>query len=242
MLYNRLMRLDRLLANSGLGTRSAVKEAIAKGKVTVNGIVIRDPSFKVTEEDDVTCLGESVGTGSFLYFVFDKPDEVLTAMEDKRYKCVGDFIPDDLKGKHLSPVGRLDYHTTGLLLITNDGELSHKITSPRYKIPKEYLVSYDGEPIGTEIAEELRQGITLTDMDKPVKLAPCTLEILDGNTVVITLTEGKTHEVRRIISHYGRTVSSLRRISIGPLRLPEEKLGEIRKLTKDEIRQLKDMF
>ena len=242
MMYNRPMRLDRLLANSGCGTRSSVKEAVAKGKVTVNGNIVKDPSFKVTEEDDITCFGESVGTGSFLYFVFDKPDEVLTAMEDKRYKCVGDYITGDLKGKHLSPVGRLDYHTTGLLIITNDGDLSHKITSPKYKIPKEYLVTFEGEPMGEDIAEDLKRGITLTDMDKPVKLAPCTLKVIDDITCIITLTEGKTHEVRRIISHYGRTVSSLRRISIGPLRLESVNPGGLKKLTKDEITQLKDMF
>ena len=236
------MRLDRLLANSGCGTRSSVKDAIVKGGVTVNGAVIRDPAFKAEETDDITYFGESVGAGSFLYFVFDKPDEVLTAMEDKRYKSVGDYITDDIKGKHLSPVGRLDYHTTGLLLITNDGELSHKITSPRYLIPKRYLVSYEGSPFDDDIKEELSRGITLTDMNKPVKLAPCTLETRENNECVITLTEGKTHEVRRIISHYGRTVSALRRISIGPLELETVEPGSLRKLTKEEIRQLKDMF
>ena len=236
------MRLDKLLANSGVGTRSEVKKMIASGRVMVNGSVSRDPSTNVSEDDSIKIDGNEADTGEFLYFIFDKPDCVLTAMDDARQECVGNFIPKELKGKHLSPVGRLDYHTTGLLIITNDGELSHKITSPKYKINKTYLVEYEGEELTNNIAEELAQGITLTDMDKPVKLAPCRLELLNNNKCKLILTEGKTHEVRRIIAHYGRSVVTLRRISIGPLSITEEPTGELRPMTKDEIHSLKCMF
>ncbi|MBP5262207.1 MAG: rRNA pseudouridine synthase [Clostridiales bacterium] len=233
------MRLDRLLANSGIGTRSEVKKMIGRGRVAVGGVIIRDPSADVSEKDSISVDGNDISSGEYIYLIFDKPDEVLTAMEDTRHKCVGDFIPDKLKGKHLSPVGRLDYHTTGLLIITNDGDLNHRITSPRYKIPKTYHVRYGGEPLTEDIIQSLSEGITLTDMDKPVKLAPCVLEISGINECLITLTEGKTHEVRRIISHFGRTVISLRRISIGPVVLEEDNEGLLRTMTPEELQSLK---
>ncbi len=240
MMYNRLMRLDKLLANSGYGTRSKVRDLISSGAVTVNGVQIKDPGYKTETGDQVKINGESFGGREHIYLVFDKPDEVLTAMEDKRYKCVGDYIPQDLKGKHLSPVGRLDYHTTGLLIITNDGDLNHKLTSPRYKIPKTYEVTYQGDPLTDIIAEELSRGITLRDTDECVKLAPCTLINAVNNTCTITLTEGKTHEVRRIISHYGRQVITLRRISVADLRLNEANPGMLREMTDDELQLLLD--
>jgi len=236
------MRLDRLLANSGIGTRSEVRKLISKGRVTVNGTSVRDASADASESDIILIDGEEVSAASHLYFIFDKPDEVLTAMSDTRLSCVGDFIPGNLKGKHLSPVGRLDYHTTGLLIITNDGDLSHKITSPKYKLPKTYLVEYEGTPFTQKDAEDLASGITLTDMDTPTRLAPCKMEIINDRTCKITLTEGKTHEVRRIISHYGKTVISLRRISIGPVCLSEPEPGRLRTMTEDELQSLKDMF
>ena len=232
------MRIDKVLANSGYGTRSGVKDMIAAGMVRVNGNVVKDPGLHVSDSDEISVDGVEFDRRDYLYYVFDKPDEVLTAMEDKRYKCVGDFIPGDLKGKHLSPVGRLDYHTTGLLIITNDGELNHKLTSPRYGISKQYKVEYQGGCLPAEAVRELAAGITLTDMDKPVKIAPCTLEITDDHTCILTLTEGKTHEVRRIISHYGRQVVTLRRIAVGGLTLDEEAPGKLRPLSKEEIELL----
>jgi len=232
------MRLDKLLANTGVGTRSEVKGMILKGRVTVNGALVRDPGFGVNTEDDIAVNGQQIDSNEYIYLLFDKPDGVLTAMEDPRLDCVGNYIPDSLKGKHLSPVGRLDYHTTGLLIITNDGTLNHKLTSPRYKVEKSYLVTYEGDDLTREIAAELKQGITLTDMEEHTKLAPAMLELKGNKTCLITLTEGKTHEVRRIIAHYGRSVVSLRRISIAGLRLDLEEPGLLRPLTKEELSYL----
>ena len=143
------MRLDKMLANSGFGTRSEVRALIAGGAVSVNGVTARKGDLQVSEEDEVICGGKPVSSDEHLYFLLDKPDEVLTAMEDPRLTCVGEFIPDNLRGRKLSPVGRLDYHTTGLLIITNDGTLSHRLQSPKYKIKKIYLVNYEG-PSWTE--------------------------------------------------------------------------------------------
>lgn len=236
------MRLDKKLANSGYGTRSEIKTLISKGQIAVNGTITRDSGFKVANEDEITINGHSISTTDYLYFVFDKPDCVATAMEDKRLECVGDFIPKNLKGKHLSPVGRLDYHTTGILIITNDGDLNHKLTSPKYKIPKTYKVEYEGDLFAQDVIDDLAKGITLTDMDKPVKLAPAKAVLPEDHVLLLTLTEGKTHEVRRIVSHYGRTVKTLRRISIGSFEPTDLESGDLRELTDDELKSLQAMF
>lgn len=234
------MRLDRALSNSGYGTRSDVRTLIKKRKVTVNGEVVTDPSMHISDTDSIGIEGEDTRLKDKLYYLFDKPDEVLTAMEDKRYKNVGDFIPPEIRNLKLSPVGRLDYHTTGLLMITNDGDLSHRITSPKYEIPKVYRVTYEGKTLTEEEIREAEEGVTLTDMDKPVKLLPCKIDKVSEDTVNITLYEGKTHEVRRLISHFGRQVISLRRISIADIRLPEDSVpGTLYEMTEEQIEGLK---
>ena len=235
------MRLDRLLANSGTGTRSSVRSLIASGGVTVNGVTAKDPGMQVKETDVIICGGTEIGHKENLYFLFDKPDCVLTAMEDPRLPCVGNYIPDELRGKKLAPVGRLDYHTTGLLIITNDGELSHRLQSPKYHIAKRYLVTFEGKEWSEKEIGEVKEGVTLTDMDKPVKTAPALLSVTGSNTAEITLFEGKTHEVRRIFAHFGKEVTALRRISLANLEIEKttENTGAIRELTEDEIKNLK---
>lgn len=235
------MRLDRLLANSGLGTRSSVRSLIASGGVSVNGVVVKDAGIKVSESDHITCNGNEIGLKENLYFLLDKPDGVLTAMEDPRLPCIGEFIPDELKGKKLAPVGRLDYHTTGFLIITNDGELSHRLQSPKYHIAKRYLVTFDGPDWNEEEISRVAAGITLTDMDQPVKTAPAELKRIDDTTAEITLFEGKTHEVRRIFAHFGKEVLALRRISLAGLEIDKstENTGTIRELTDEEVDILK---
>ena len=234
------MRLDRALSNSGYGTRNDIRTLIKKRKVTVNGEVVTDPSMHISDTDSIEIEGADTSIRSKLYYIFDKPDEVLTAMEDKRYKNIGDFIPPELKNLKLSPVGRLDYHTTGLLIITNDGDLSHRITSPKYEIPKVYKVTYDGNTFTQEEIREVEEGVTLTDMDTPVKLRPCKTDKVSEDTVNITLYEGKTHEVRRLISHFGRQVVTLRRIKIADISLPEDSVpGTLYEMTKEQITELK---
>lgn len=229
-----------MLSNSGYGTRSTITKMIRGGLVTVNGTVIKDSGYHVKETDEVLLNGSATVQKDNLYFVFDKPDGVLTAMEDKRLPTVADYIPTEIKNLKLSPVGRLDYHTTGLLIITNDGELSHRLTSPKYKIPKRYLVTYKGDALDNSHIEEAASGMTLTDMDKPIELAPANLEPLSDNQAILTLTEGKTHEVRRIISAWGREVLELRRISLGALQLPDDSIpGTLTELNEEQVIQLK---
>lgn len=232
------MRLDKLIANSGLGTRSEIRKLITRGLVCVNGTVIKDAGLAVTEDDLVTVNGEEVGLKTHLYYIFDKPDEVLTAMEDKRLTTIADFIPDALKSRKLSPVGRLDYHTTGLLIITNDGDLSHRLTSPKYKIPKTYLITFEGEPVNSEMISKFADGFTLTDMDEPVKLAPSTLTPIDDTHAELIIKEGKTHQVRRMMAHFNRSVTELRRIAIGDIKVPEQKEGILIEMPSEDVEYL----
>lgn len=235
------MRLDKMLANSGLGTRSEVRALIAGGAVSVNGTIAKKADMQVTGSDVVLAGGKQVSSEEHLYFLLDKPDEVLTAMEDPRLTCVGEFIPDNLRGRKLSPVGRLDYHTTGLLVITNDGTLSHRLQSPKYKIRKVYAVHFEGAAWTDEETAEVAAGVTLTDMDEPTLLSPAEVRQTEDGKAFITLTEGKTHEVRRIFAKFGKEVTALRRVELGCLKINEDtaECGALRELTKDEVSGLK---
>ncbi|MBP5179981.1 MAG: rRNA pseudouridine synthase [Clostridiales bacterium] len=238
------MRLDKALAASGYGTRSEVKTLIAKGLVSVSGKVIKDPGYRIPDDElnTVEVQGQSATIREKIYLMFNKPDGVLTAMEDKRLHNVGEFIPANLKGRKLSPVGRLDFHTTGLLILTNDGELSHRITSPNYDINKVYEVTYEGPSLTSAQKDEARQGVTLLDKDKPVKLKPAVLEFVNEKQAYLTLTEGKTHEVRRIFAQWERPVTALKRVSVGSLHLDDDlEAGGLRELTNEEIDSLKEL-
>ena len=242
------MRLDRLLANSGLGTRSRVRDKINHGGVTVNGTVISDAAFHVTEDDSILIDGHEINCKTHLYYLLDKPDGVLTAMEDKRLPCVADYIPSELKSKKLSPVGRLDYHTSGLLLITNDGELSHRLQSPRYEVPKTYLATFSGQDWTENEINTIASGFTIRDKGYSEQIAPAALEMTDPSDdglsrALLTLHEGKTHEVRRIFAHFNKEVAALRRIELAGVKVSREldSCGRFRPLTDDELRLLFDV-
>ena len=238
------MRLDRLLANSGLGTRSTVRDIVSRGSVQVNGAVISDPSFHVKETDSITIDGQEINLQTKLYYLLDKPDGVLTAMEDKRLPCVADYIPPELKSKKLSPVGRLDYHTSGLLIITNDGELSHRLQSPKYEVPKVYLATYRGLDWTDEEINTIRSGFNIRDKGYSEQIAPADLKIVEssGGTgrALLTLHEGKTHEVRRIFAHFNKEVLELRRIELAGIKIEEgpDSCGTFRPLTEVELNML----
>lgn len=238
------MRLDKLLANSGYGTRSEVKEFLRKGRVMIDGEVIRDPGYSVTEEmgSRITLDGEEVKSSEYLYFCLNKPDGYLTAMSDDRLPCVGDLLPSQLKTKKISPVGRLDYHTTGVLLLTNDGELSHRLTSPKWHREKVYLVTYSGSDLTEKEVVLFQKGMTLCEKGHaPEKLKSAKLELLPGKQCRLTLTEGKTHQVKRMLAATGRSVELLHRESIGTLKLKDGQFpGEMYALSDEDIRLLKE--
>ena len=238
------MRLDRLLANSGLGTRSQVRSKISHGSVSVNGAIVNDASMHVSEDDSIEVDGSPINCQTKLYYLFDKPDGVLTAMEDKRLPCIADYIPNELKSKKLSPVGRLDYHTSGLLIITNDGELSHRLQSPRYEVPKKYLVIYQGSSWTEEEINTVSSGFTIRDKGFAESIAPAGLKVIEEYEGVgkahLTLHEGKTHEVRRIFAHFKKEVIELRRIGLAGLKISEDldDCGALRSLTDNELQLL----
>ena len=233
------LRLDKFLADMGKGTRSALKEAVRKGRVRVNGEVIKKADIKVRiPGDTVTLDGEEVAYAVMEYYMLNKPQGVVSATEDKKYPTVLDLIADK-KRKDLFPVGRLDLDTEGLLLITNDGDLAHRLLSPKKHVDKVYYAQLDGVLTEADCAA-FADGLVLED---GYRCLPAQLRLLadDGgrSEVLITLHEGKFHQVKRMAARCGAPVLYLKRLSMGPLRLdPALECGKWRYLTKEEKESL----
>ena len=231
------MRLDKYLTNQGIGSRSQVKALIKSKKVFVNNVLENKPERHIDENNDIVSLdGVNLEYNRFYYYMLNKPPGVLTAVKDNNCKTVMDIM-DVTPKEGLFPVGRLDKDTEGLLLITNDGELSHNLLSPKKHVNKTYYVELNGELIDSDI-DLFAKGL---DIGEKNITKPATLEILsDRNKAYITITEGKYHQVKRMFQAIGLTVTFLKRISMGSLTLDKNlKSGEYRKLTKEEISNLK---
>lgn len=236
------MRIDRILSNSGYGTRSQIKDLIRCGRVRFQGEIITDPSLSI-REDQASLLsldGEPAAASRYLYIALNKPAGYLTALEDSRLPTIAELIPQELLFKGLAPVGRLDYNTTGLLLLTNNGTLSHRLTSPKWHVEKTYLVTYSGNTLTQEICSLFAKGITLKEPGHEiVSLAPARLELCTGDTCRLTLTEGKTHQVKRMMACVDRSVESLHRESVGGISLAQgPQSGHYRNLSEREIDML----
>lgn len=226
-------RLDKIISSQLNIPRSMARTQIHRGKVTVNGEICRDPSknFDV-DTSEFTYKGQAVSYKEFLYIVLNKPKGVLSASTDKNRETVIDLIPAQLKRPNLAPVGRLDRDTTGLLLITDDGNFAHKIISPKSDILKTYEVTLDGE-ITPEIQRAFAKGITLAD-GTPCKSA--VLEILDKQKALVRISEGKYHQIKRMFGTVGLGVNELKRLKIGAFALPKTlEEGECRELTDQEL-------
>lgn len=232
------IRLDKYLADMGKGTRSEVKKAISKGLVRVNGAVVKKPETKLDIEiDQVLYEGESVGYAQFEYYMLNKPAGVISATEDKRERTVVDLI-EDKKRKDLFPVGRLDRDTEGLLLISNDGELAHRLLSPAKHVDKVYYAKIDGVVTEADV-EVFQKGIDIGEekLTRPAKLR--ILQSGEMSEIELTIREGKFHQVKRMFHAVGKEVVYLKRLQMGPLTLDETlKSGEYRKLTEQEITEL----
>lgn len=234
------MRLDKYLSDMGAGTRSELKKEIRKSGAVVDGTVVKDPGFSVSESSAVVFRGSEVAYEEYVYYMLNKPAGIISASEDGREETVVDLISEP-KRRDLFPVGRLDRDTEGLLLITNDGALSHRLLSPKHHVDKVYFVRVSG--ILTENDAGLfRDGLVLTD---GLECLPADLEILsvsDDDYVSeaeIAIREGKFHQVKRMFASIGSEVIYLKRLSMGPISLdPGLAPGEYRRLTPEELTAL----
>ena len=234
------VRLDKFLADAGAGTRSEVKKFIQKGKVQVNGVPAKKSEIKVSEEDEVVLDGNRISQApEFVYYLLHKPAGYVSATEDKRDKTVMELVASDRKG--LFPVGRLDKDTEGLLLITDDGALAHELLSPKKHVDKVYFAKVSGSFTDEEV-KKFQEGL---DIGNGERSKEADLEILtageDQSEVLITITEGKFHQVKRMVKAVGSEVLYLKRLSMGSLKLDEKlELGMYRRLSETELQELKE--
>ncbi len=225
------MRLDKFLCDCNLGTRSRIKKDINAGLVTVGGNVVRKPEQQVLEEtDEITYKGQRCVYERFVYYMLHKPAGVVSATEDKRDRTVLDLLGDERR-EDLFPVGRLDKDTEGLLLITNDGALAHELLSPVKHVEKEYECHL-AQPVSEAQVRQLEQGVDIGEKDLT---RPAAVQILEDKKITLTITEGKFHQVKRMLHAVGNEVTYLKRIRMGSLTLDSQiPKGRYRRLTEEE--------
>lgn len=229
-------RLDKLLAGAGKWSRREVKALVRQGLVRVDGRLAASAEDKLDPAAAIiTVAGETVALHRFTYVMLHKPAGVLTATEDRKQPTVLDLLPPELRRIGLAPVGRLDKDTEGLLLLTNDGELAHRLLSPKYHVDKRYLARVDGE-LSAADTEAFARGMTLGD---GLECLPAGLEVLPDRVCIVTLREGKFHQVKRMLAARGAPVLYLKRLSMGPLTLDDSlAAGAYRLLRAEEISAL----
>lgn len=236
------MRLDKLLAHTGFGTRKEVKKIIKDGYIEVNGEIQKNVGLKVDPDvDDIRVGGERIYYEEFVYFMLNKPAGVISATEDYIHETVIDLLEpaDSVQDPH--PVGRLDIDTEGLLILTNDGQLTHQLTSPKKQVDKEYYALIEGIVTEEDIAT-FNEGIVLIEDDEEYTTMPATLEIVsvdeeaNESEINVTIQEGKFHQVKRMFHAVGKEVLYLKRVRMNEMKLDESlPLGEYRRLTEEEM-------
>ena len=228
-------RLDKFLCDSGAGTRSQVKLILKAGRVTVDGKVIKDNSCKINPDKQQICLdGELLGGKRRCVVMLNKPAGYVTATEDPVERTVMELLPEEMKHLDLKPVGRLDKATEGLLLFTNDGDLLHRLISPKKEVPKIYYARHEGTADAEDVAA-FAAGLTLRD---GTVCLSAKLEPLEAGESLVTVCEGKYHQVRRMMASRNMTVLYLERRQEGNLTLGDLPRGQVRELTEEEIAQL----
>ena len=228
-------RLDKFLCDSGVGTRSQVKAILKTGAVTVDGVVQKDGSKKIDPAVSCVCLnGEPLQGKRMVVLMLNKPAGFVTATEDKTDRTVMELLPQQYRHLDVNPVGRLDKATEGLLLFTNDGDLLHSLISPKKEVPKVYYARHEGTATAEDIAA-FERGLMLRD---GLQCLPAKLEPLGDGESLITVCEGKYHQVRRMMASRGMPVSYLERRKEGALSLDGLPRGQVRELSDGEIAQL----
>lgn len=214
-----LMRLDKLLSDMGIASRKELREIIRSGRVSVDGAVETRPEVKLDPAQvSVKLDGRELRYQKYHYFMIDKPTGVVTATEDRKQPTVLDLLTPEMRRMGLFPVGRLDKDTSGLLLLTDDGEFAHRVISPKSCVKKRYYAEVEGEADAEDVLAFSR-GILLAD---GTQCLPAELELLGGGKCIVTVMEGKYHQVRRMLASRGKPVLTLRRLSIGGLVLGDE--------------------
>ena len=239
---SKLERIDKIVSNMGYGSRKEVKQFIKDGLVEVNGKVISSNKVKVDPfEDEIIFNGGEVDYKEYIYLMMNKPQGFISATHDKMCRTVIDILEPQHQIFDAFPVGRLDKDTEGLLLITNDGKLAHGLLSPNRKVNKVYYAEVDGAVIEEHI-EKFKDGVTF--LDDNYKTMPAKLEIVEAgenmSKTLVTIQEGKYHQVKRMFEAIGLEVVFLKRLSMGTLELDEElEIGEYRELTEEELDSLR---
>ncbi len=229
-----MIRLDKYLTDAGICSRSEARRLIRAGRVSVDGVAVTKPEEKIDEGAQVTADGIPVSWSQERYYMLYKPAGVITATEDEQQKTVLDLFPKELR-KDLSPAGRLDKDTTGLLLLSTDGDWIHRIITPKKMVPKVYLAETDGTPTEADV-HRLSEGIELAD---GTKCLPARLEVLKEGQCRVTVYEGKYHLVKRMLAACGKPVQKLHRESIGAVSLCKSlNPGDFRPLSEQEIRDV----
>jgi 23S rRNA pseudouridine2605 synthase len=225
------MRLAKYLAHAGIASRRAAESLVREGRVAVHGEVVRDPATDVSS--GVSVDGAAVTVEPREVYALNKPAGVVSTAEDTHgRRIVTEFVPSQ---RRLYPVGRLDAETTGLILLTNDGELANLLTHPRYEVPKTYVAEVEGGPVGEPELRRLREGVELEDGIT----APAGVRQIDDDRIELVLREGRKRQVRRMCEAVGHHVVSLERVAFGPLRLERLAEGDYRRLTAAEVERLR---
>jgi len=235
------MRVDKLLSNVGVASRAELKKYCKQGLISVNGKVINNPGVQVdSENDDVRFNGEKIVYREFVYIMLNKPDGYISATFDKYDPIVLDLIDQSYLVFEPFPVGRLDKDTEGLLVLTNDGQLAHRVLSPKKHVPKTYYAKIQGKVTEEDILA-FEKGVILDD---GYETMPSQMKILksdDMSEIELTIHEGKFHQVKRMFESVGKKVVYLKRLSMGKLKLDESlKLGEYRELTEEEVKLIEE--
>ncbi|ANY68559.1 16S rRNA pseudouridine(516) synthase [Paenibacillus sp. BIHB 4019] len=239
------IRLDKLLAHTGNGTRSEIKKFVKQGLITVDGVVVKDSGMIINPEmHEVRFEGRQVNYREFAYFMMNKPAGVVSATEDRKDETVIDLLENEDQAIQPFPVGRLDKDTVGLLLLTNDGQLAHELLSPRKHVPKTYEAVVRGN-VGRADQDQFAAGVELDDgyVTMPARLNIRSQEQTDAGVmsmITLTIMEGKFHQVKRMFEAVGKQVVHLKRVAMGPLALDTElEEGSYRELTEGELELLR---
>lgn len=232
-----MKRIDKIISEQTHYTRSEIKKLISQKKVYANDELVKKPENKYDENNvSIKINGQEIEIRQFVYLLLNKPKGYISATEDATAKTVLELVPEKYKNRNLFPAGRLDKDTTGLMLITDDGEFAHNILSPRKHVKKTYEVTID-IPVTEEIVEGFKNGVQLNDGECKTAI----LEITGEYTAKVTLIEGRYHQIKRMFGCYGGKVTELNRIGMGKLELPNDiEYGKIREATEEELKKIQE--